>query len=715
MSFVNTKGKFHVALDGVGLLLQGAPDRNAYKMSNAPVYGTRFASGDRDYNDLSQWWYLTQTDWSGGFKDDKSFDDDAKYYYSSNIDAYSKPGSIQLEKSIAQYVALALGTGDEVFDVKYLSFVDSAGSDRNQLLAITNSGAVDITYGTPVLFASENNDQNFVMSHRGYIWGLGDSITWTNAPTSSLPLSTLTERKSNVQSVITGTIDKAYCGVSVGDTLYVFGKATNGKMWCAKTSAAAPTTDGEWTKVFEITPEDTYGGQMAGAVLYENKIIFMTTAEDIWCLYSLDVSTGVVTLMNTFVGGSQISNNYRGAKYVRLFNGGVLITVVYDDDYGKGEVWFWDGNTLEQIYKTDKDKDAMSTEEPITFLTGGATILGNRAYWGNLIYDGTHFYNGSKTVDDSLTYPTEILGTDGVYIYTTDWRETGGDKHSVISRFDPNGTTYKGGANHSAFLVCSQYDKLQSIDKLLNTFTIGFEKLLTGQEINVYYTTNPVPDPNITTGGWALLGSATYAADGGSVVSKVLKFPEGTIAKKVWIRIELVSPTAGTPVLIDKTLEYLPMPEYKKQWTFYANCGNEVKKLDGRLVETTARELKSRIEKMWWTKSGLDFQDVDYATTLLNGSLTSTATTITVDSTVDFPEQGRIKIDNEEILYTGKTPTTFTGCIRGSRGTLGAAHSDNAVVNNAYKVIIIGLEESVPIILQDKQLEYIVGITIREI
>lgn len=64
----------------------------------------------------------------------------------------------------------------------------------------------------------------------------------------------------------------------------------------------------------------------------------------------------------------------------------------------------------------------------------------------------------------------------------------------------------------------------------------------------------------------------------------------------------------------------------------------------------------------------------------LNGALTATATTITVDDTSDFQAQGRILIDSEVISYTGKTATTFTGCTRGEEGTTATTHSDDAAV-----------------------------------
>ena len=56
--------------------------------------------------------------------------------------------------------------------------------------------------------------------------------------------------------------------------------------------------------------------------------------------------------------------------------------------------------------------------------------------------------------------------------------------------------------------------------------------------------------------------------------------------------------------------------------------------------------------------------------------LTSTATTLTVDSTADFEGNGFIRIGNELIAYTGKTATSFTGLTRGSGGTTAAAHNN---------------------------------------
>lgn len=70
--------------------------------------------------------------------------------------------------------------------------------------------------------------------------------------------------------------------------------------------------------------------------------------------------------------------------------------------------------------------------------------------------------------------------------------------------------------------------------------------------------------------------------------------------------------------------------------------------------------------------------------TQLNGAITDSATTITVDSTTGFASSGTIGVDRELVTYTGKTATTFTGCTRGALGTTAAAHTDNTEIGESY-------------------------------
>jgi len=79
-------------------------------------------------------------------------------------------------------------------------------------------------------------------------------------------------------------------------------------------------------------------------------------------------------------------------------------------------------------------------------------------------------------------------------------------------------------------------------------------------------------------------------------------------------------------------------------------------------------------------------------------------TTISVESTgVGFPDEyGILSIDDELIVYTGKTATQFTGCQRGAFGTVAAQHASGATVRaNMVSAYINALQDAVRAVQQD--------------
>lgn len=71
-----------------------------------------------------------------------------------------------------------------------------------------------------------------------------------------------------------------------------------------------------------------------------------------------------------------------------------------------------------------------------------------------------------------------------------------------------------------------------------------------------------------------------------------------------------------------------------------------------------------------------------YGSTSLNGSVGASDTTITVGSTGEFSSIGTLRVDGEDICYTGKTATTFTGATRGCNATTATTHTTGAVAYN---------------------------------
>ena len=111
------------------------------------------------------------------------------------------------------------------------------------------------------------------------------------------------------------------------------------------------------------------------------------------------------------------------------------------------------------------------------------------------------------------------------------------------------------------------------------------------------------------------------------------------------------------------------------------DSGNGGSSVVGAYQITTGNEIFT--QNVGWGSGTWGGTILGTATNQLNGAIDNAVTTITVDSTTGFSATGNILIDSENISYTGKTSTDFTGCTRGLSGTgsgAAASHADNAAV-----------------------------------
>jgi hypothetical protein len=69
-------------------------------------------------------------------------------------------------------------------------------------------------------------------------------------------------------------------------------------------------------------------------------------------------------------------------------------------------------------------------------------------------------------------------------------------------------------------------------------------------------------------------------------------------------------------------------------------------------------------------------------TSYLQLAVTASQTTLTLVNGASYPATGTVKIDSEQISYTGVTGNTLTGCTRGVNGTTAASHNAYATVYN---------------------------------
>ena len=82
--------------------------------------------------------------------------------------------------------------------------------------------------------------------------------------------------------------------------------------------------------------------------------------------------------------------------------------------------------------------------------------------------------------------------------------------------------------------------------------------------------------------------------------------------------------------------------------------------------------------------------EVVVGVTILSENISDASTTIVVSSTKGYPaEYGLLKIDDEIITYTGKTDTSFTGCIRGFSGITGYNVGISSFIDDVNKESLI--------------------------
>jgi hypothetical protein len=103
-----------------------------------------------------------------------------------------------------------------------------------------------------------------------------------------------------------------------------------------------------------------------------------------------------------------------------------------------------------------------------------------------------------------------------------------------------------------------------------------------------------------------------------------------------------------------------------------------------RISESTYSTIPNKLTtgrpiQVWYNRqTGLS----NATTCVLNGAISSTATTITVTDASQLANSGFIKIDNETIGYANTSGNQLLNCYRGQNGTTAASHLTAAAITN---------------------------------
>lgn len=650
------KSLYDVALNSQGYVLVGSPENPKRVLQEAPTYGAVPTNIDYQYSDATTYFPWAQTDWSSGYQDE-IWADNGKYKYGENVDPLDEYGRLKLLPELHTVLSLASGqtySSSAIWNQKL--YVGCAHATAAKLYSIDESdNTVDITTSwsnvTSVNSMCECQDKLVVALTRSS--GAEHTIQLYNGST----FEDISTDYDTVRSVF-----------SVGQRLY-----------------AAP---------------------------------FESTAEGDSLMYTDDLSTWTTRVVS-FGRNKQVIKglDYFGLAYFLV------------QDYPALELWYEDGTDVERVYRWDNlINPDIKVHNQMIFISGqtdGATYV--------------YAWNGAQLIPAYAESEAIAQAVDSRYMVS--WKS---DLWLQGLRFDGKywytGFTYKYGANNkrpiiayghgasymyfygvdgsttriqrtdedsyptTGYVISGLFREKPAINKLWYSVDVSFAALATGESIEVQYST----DYETT---WTSLGTANTIG----ATEATFYFTQNTKSRFIQYKIILGSGGTTTPILNDVVFRYKLLPIDRYMWQLTLRCGDNMI-LKDRVSEEPkyGEELRNLLRVARWNNSVVNFEDYDYEDTLLNGALNSSATTITVDSTSGFPEQGRLRIDNEEIFYTGKTVTTFTGCTRGARNTVAASHLNDATVSTLYKVLITDYKETVPSTNNPNDREYYVQITLLE-
>lgn len=663
---------YNIALDGQGYILSGIPQHPARIMRESKILGTFPTLIDEEYKDSSQFLPWAQTDWSGGFQFEK-WSDNAGFKNGSGLEYIEKFGELSLLNNKSSTLK-DFGAG--------FTFGAAVEYDRDNVGLL-----IGVTKGSGASELWKMNTSDSFTKITGGTWANVDAV--------------------NTMDELQG---KAYIGttVSTGNPLKTF----NGSA-VADITLTGALSSSKIVRMAKRIETRLYVGGYTGTAANGDALVFSDDEGATW--------TDIITKLGK---GRQISEG--------VDNLGTLYFLVTDGN--RTELWWCNDTIVTQIYRWDdltsprieswlgkvyvegkEDGKLMRFEwngailrvvfeeriDGLDLSVSPLIVYRNNLLSYGLVYDGLfHFPSYVFKYSSNKIYPFTVFGngTNEVpYFYGLS------STNLIITKLNASAYLTTGNVVSGIF-----NGGKPAVDKIWHSVTVSFKALVADQSIKVEYSANDE-------GSWTEIDTILPTA---SETEKTLYFANNVKTKRIQLRLTLASGGGNTPTLYDFVVRFLSKPDNRMEWILRLNCSDKLILLDGKTQEPKmSSELRYLLMKSRFDNTIVSFQDIDFAeTTINNGAgVTATATTVIVDSTAEFPEKGRFKIGQEEILYTGKTATTFTGLTRGARGTKKSAHSDNDTVSTAYNVVISNLSEDNRVILKPKSYESEITIALQEV
>ena len=721
MARIGVGNKYNLAINGVGYLVRGLN----YKKKDARVFSPRFGTGEMGETDLDTWKVWQQEDLSGGMFQEL-FEDITKVDALNKIqvnprDKLLHPTPPSLEAGIAAGTIDGTAAWATSAYVLYKSANYYSAGVKGAMYKMEANVETDTVHGAHSATAVTITCHSTTGFNAIGVMTIGtEKIKYTGVTATTFTGCTRGYNGTTAASIAddaTITQSETYKWTAV-KTDFANGitdiTLCNGCLWVA-TGNGNPfwkwngTT---WTSSTLWTPQK---------VCAFNAKILGTSAGT---LFSHDASTadGVRATIGV-VGDANIDCNSMIVFNHRLYIGkpdglfaydGVQITCVlsYANDVNANNFRYMavHNGALYFICKNQLYRFNGSTVEEIKDLTNLQTITAMASGYGRLWFLTTapsgYFVTGGKggevpanayclyyydgvgvTLYDDLNVgihtPYCIAFTGSILSYFVSGASAVLDtRHFYIDL----SKEFTAKSMNVGTIFTSSFDAgFGNIDKAFESFEVNHENMIAGDTIGVYYK---LYDGDTWDAAWSNLGQITSATS-----NRLWRYTTPAlngVFKKSKFKIVVTRVGTSTLGIRSYAMKYIISPDYKREWQIsllaVGSTNNPLELLDGTAETVTSYALRENIYACRENDSTIPFEDIDF--TITNGAVTTTATSITVDTTHLFPSAGFIKIDDEIIKYTGKSATQFTGCTRASLSTSAATHTDNEIVNSYYRVIL---------------------------
>lgn len=594
----------HVKLGGEHYLIKPG----TYRKVSAPLFGSRFTTGDPDYNTLSFWQHWVQSCWIGGIGAEE-WQDDAMYDEAVGVD------TSQHEVAV---LSRDLGPSDRTtgnWDLDGDEAIKVFTVFNNKLYALQVPGSGGSAGVLSKLYRLDNATDTWVK-----VKDFTEQVSWMTPFGGYLVFGDAgtTMNRMDTSEVFT-TFDKPS-----GETAIAY--------WLQEYRGHLYTAFGR--DIYRLKSDFTWDGATA-----------FYTAEGVDYINQMEVHLGYLWMASS--NGHILRTDGNNTFDMWVFPPHVDIWSIRSFD---GKLWIAAGDAI----------DGTTAEEGILYqFTGSAVteakrwgrvgvdctpgklrVIGHRMMWGASALGGMGDYNGFGVfvydpVEDALSmqcsnqdgaaYPA---GTDNVWqavddvayyrgyiyasvrkygIFRTKWHFR--DLTRELATYDTTAAGATVGALNGGWLTSSDFDAgTPGLEKLWNAITVHADLPDASCSVFMEYST----DGGVT---WATAGSVTKTGVA-TRYRTTLKLKDAaddpvTAPRLKWRMTLRTTNTNYSPQVRAVHVQYLPLPEPNWQWHMTLVCSEQQELLDGSIQTVDASAKIDALEALYRAQIPFYFQDVD--------------------------------------------------------------------------------------------------------